>query len=110
MERASAAFRTLSRGEYSGLTSQPDRDREILMVRPAAGGSKGTEELSRGPRHQLYLALRAVGYHEFAINRSTLPFIANDIMESLDNFRAEEAFSWDRPPSLRSFFSHSASS
>jgi uncharacterized protein YhaN len=92
MERASAAFRTISRGEYSGLTSQPDRDREILMALPAAGGSKGTDELSRGTRYQLYLALRVAGYHEFARSRSSLPFIADDIMESFDNFRAEEAF------------------
>ena len=92
MERASAAFRTISRGDYSGLTSQPDRDREILMALPAAGGSKGTDELSRGTRYQLYLALRVAGYHEFAKSRSSLPFIADDIMESFDNFRAEEAF------------------
>ena len=92
MESASAAFRTISRGDYSGLTSQPDRDREILMALPAAGGSKGTDELSRGTRYQLYLALRVAGYHEFARSRSTLPFIADDIMESFDNFRAEEAF------------------
>ena len=92
MERASAAFRTISRGDYSGLTSQPDRDREILMALPAAGGSKGTDELSRGTRYQLYLALRVAGYHEFARSRSSLPFIADDIMESFDNFRAEEAF------------------
>jgi uncharacterized protein YhaN len=92
MERASAAFRTISRGDYSGLTSQPDRDREILMALPAAGGSKGTDELSRGTRYQLYLALRVAGYHEFARSRSSLPFIADDIMESFDNFRVEEAF------------------
>jgi uncharacterized protein YhaN len=92
MERASTAFRTISRGDYSGLTSQPDRDREILMALPAAGGSKGTDELSRGTRYQLYLALRVAGYHEFAKSRSSLPFIADDIMESFDNFRAEEAF------------------
>jgi uncharacterized protein YhaN len=92
MDRASAAFRTISRGEYSGLASQPDRDREILMALPAGGGSKGTDELSRGTRYQLYLALRVAGYHEFARSRSSLPFIADDIMESFDNFRAEEAF------------------
>jgi uncharacterized protein YhaN len=62
------------------------------MALPAAGGSKETDELSRGTRYQLYLALRVAGYHEFAKSRSTLPFIADDIMESFDNFRAEEAF------------------
>ena len=32
------------------------------------------------------------GYHEIAATRESLPFIADDIMETFDDFRAEEAF------------------
>ena len=49
-------------------------------------------ELSKGTRFQLYLALRVAGYHEFARARPPVPFIADDIMETFDDFRAEEAF------------------
>lgn len=92
MARASQAFRTISRGAYSGLASHPGKDGEVLVAIPAQGGSKAAAELSKGTRFQLYLALRVAGYHEFAKNRAAPPFIADDIMETFDDFRAEEAF------------------
>ena len=92
MMRASAAFRTVSRGNYSGLVAQPGKDGETLIALLAAGGSKSAHELSKGTRFQLYLALRVAGYHEFVRARSPVPFVADDIMETFDDFRAEEAF------------------
>ena len=92
MERASAAFRTISRGAYSGLAAQPGKDGETLTALAASGGSKAADELSKGTRFQLYLALRVAGYHEFAKARRAVPFVADDIMETFDDFRAEEAF------------------
>ncbi len=92
MAPASAAFRTISRGAYTGLATQPGKDGETLIALSAAGGSKAAEELSKGTRFQLYLALRVAGYHEFVRARSVVPFVADDIMETFDDFRAEEAF------------------
>ncbi len=92
MARASEAFRIISRGAYTGLTSQADKDGERLIALVAGGGSKAAAELSKGTRFQLYLALRVAGYHEFAATRRAVPFVADDIMESFDDFRAEEAF------------------
>ena len=92
MARASQAFRTMSRGAYTGLAAQPGRDGETLMALARGGGSKVASELSKGTRFQLYLALRVAGYHEFAAARSPMPFIADDIMETFDDFRAEETF------------------
>lgn len=92
MRRASDAFRTISRGAYSGLAAEPAKDGERLIARIAGGGSREAGELSKGTRFQLYLALRVAGYHEFAAGGRSVPFIADDIMESFDDFRAEEAF------------------
>ncbi|SHF57086.1 Uncharacterized protein YhaN [Kaistia soli DSM 19436] len=92
MARASEAFQTISRGAYTGLASQADKEGERLIALVAGGGSKAAAELSKGTRYQLYLALRVAGYHEFAETRRAVPFIADDIMESFDDFRAEEAF------------------
>jgi uncharacterized protein YhaN len=92
MTRASEAFRTISRSSYTGLATQPDDDREILVALSSDGGSKVASELSKGTRFQLYLALRVAGYHEFARTRRPVPFVADDIMETFDDFRAEEAF------------------
>ncbi len=91
LESASRAFKTISRGAYTGLAAQPEKDGEALIALAAGGGSKQAAELSKGTRFQLYLALRVAGYHEFAKTRRPVPFIADDIMETFDDFRAEEA-------------------
>ncbi|MCW8309252.1 hypothetical protein AruPA_19650 [Acidiphilium sp. PA] len=92
MQNASAAFATISRGAYARLDTQVEKDREVLVAIGAESGSKLASELSKGTRFQLYLALRVAGYHEFARTRPSLPFIADDIMETFDDFRAEETF------------------
>jgi len=91
MEHASEAFRKVSRGAYSGLASQPERDSETMIAVAADGTSKLASQLSKGTRFQLYLALRLAGYREFARLRPPLPFVADDIMETFDEERTEEA-------------------
>lgn len=92
MARASAAFQTISRGAYTGLDSQFEKDREVLVALAADGSSKLAPDLSKGTRFQLYLALRAAGYHVLAEVRPPVPFIADDIMETFDDDRSAEAF------------------
>ena len=87
---ASEAFATMSRGTYSSLATQPHKDKEMLIARASAGGSKSADQLSKGTRFQLYLSLRVAGYLEIARSRATVPFVGDDIMESFDDFRAEE--------------------
>ena len=90
LKQASDAFSLISRGAYRGLGTQPGKDGDILVALGAEGGSKLAADLSKGTRFQLYLALRAAGYREFAKLRPTVPFIADDIMETFDDLRAEE--------------------
>lgn len=92
MQRASDAFRTITRGDYSGLAAQPEGEREVLVAMAATGASKLARDLSKGTRFQLYLALRVAGYHEIAGARDTVPFIADDILETFDDDRAAETF------------------
>ncbi|MBX5162217.1 MULTISPECIES: AAA family ATPase [unclassified Rhizobium] len=92
MKRASEAFRLITGGNYSGLTTQPDRDKEILIGVSRDAGSKLADAMSTGTQFQLYLALRLAGYEEFAALRPPVPFVADDIMESFDNPRSEEVF------------------
>ncbi|CAN7544700.1 AAA family ATPase [Pararhizobium sp. LjRoot238] len=92
MQRASTAFRTISGGDYIGLATQAENGKEFLIANAAGGGSKLADDLSKGTRFQLYLALRIAGYHEVAATRESLPFIADDIMETFDDGRAQHAF------------------
>jgi uncharacterized protein YhaN len=90
MTQASEAFSFISRGPYRGLSTQPGKDGDVLVALAAEGGSKLAADLSKGTRFQLYLALRAAGYREFAKLRPTVPFVADDIMETFDDLRSEE--------------------
>lgn len=92
MARASDAFSRLTMGAYSGLASQPDGANEILVALSAGEGAKVAPDLSKGARFQLYLALRIAGYHELARSRPSVPFIADDIMETFDDHRSTAAF------------------
>lgn len=91
MAQASEAFKAISQGSYRQLTTQTDKDSEILIAVAADGSSKTADELSKGTRFQLYLALRIAGYYEFVAQRP-MPFIADDIMETFDDDRARETF------------------
>lgn len=92
MERASDAFALMTRDQYSGLTTQPVKGGEVLIALQRDGQSKVADALSKGARFQLYLALRLAGYYEFAQFRPSVPFIADDIMETFDHVRSEEVF------------------
>jgi uncharacterized protein YhaN len=92
MLAASEAFRIISRGAYRSLETQSAGGQETLVAIAADGASKEASALSKGTRFQLYLALRVAGHREFARERTPLPFILDDIMETFDDFRAEEAF------------------
>lgn len=92
MARASDAFKLMTQGQYSGLTTQPVKGGEVLIAMQRGGQSKVADALSKGARFQLYLALRLAGYYEFAQFRPSVPFVADDIMETFDHVRSEEVF------------------
>ncbi len=93
---ASAAFSTISRGAYEGLSTIVDGAKEQLVgVVAGTKGTRNSEEMSTGTRFQLFLALRVAGYLEFAKTRQSralVPFVADDILETFDDERSEEAF------------------
>jgi uncharacterized protein YhaN len=94
MSAASEGFRLMSRGAYSGLSTRTQDGVERLVAVSADGTEKEATELalSKGTRFQLYLALRVAGHRNFAAERPPLPFVLDDVMETFDDFRTEEAF------------------
>ena len=92
LNRASQAFSRLTGGAYRELAVQPEGARDLLVALAQDGGSKRAEDMSDGTRAQLYLSLRIAGYHEFTEAYGPVPFVADDIMESFDDDRAEQAF------------------
>jgi len=92
MKRASDAFSTISMGRYARLDTFQDGGSEKLIAIDKDGETKKSQELSKGTRFQLYLALRVAGYHEYVNSRPSVPFIADDIMETSDDERASRTF------------------
>jgi uncharacterized protein YhaN len=86
------AFQTLTGGRYQDLKTQADGQKEILLaLRKRDSRSITVSEMSKGTRFQLYLALRLAGYRQYAAGGTTLPFVADDIMETFDNKRTAAA-------------------
>jgi len=92
MSRASEVFAHISGGDYERLTSRVEREREQLIAVARDGTARLADQLSKGTRFQLYLALRIAGFDEFTRHRTALPFIADDILETFDDERAARAF------------------
>jgi uncharacterized protein YhaN len=86
------AFVALTNGRYKALQTQSDGENETLLAIQAADNrAKLAQDMSKGTRFQLYLALRVAGYKQFAQSGVTLPFVADDIFETFDDTRTAAA-------------------
>ncbi|MBU2888427.1 ATP-binding protein [Celeribacter halophilus] len=91
MAATERCFSDLTRGAYPTLSTQPDRDAEVLMAVTADGTSKRASEMSKGTRFQLYLALRAAAHEQLVAQGTCLPFFCDDIFETFDETRTSAA-------------------
>lgn len=86
-----AAFTELTHNKYTRLTTQTDGSSELLQAVDRDGSVKGVQDMSKGTRFQLYLALRAAAYEQLAEQGNHLPFICDDVFETFDEDRTRSA-------------------
>lgn len=91
MDATERAFSELTDGKYSSLQSQSSGKEETLVAIDKDGSAKRADEMSKGTRFQLYLALRAAAYDQLAEQGTCLPFICDDIFETFDEDRTRAA-------------------
>ena len=84
-------FASLTQGAYPSLSTQIDKDAEVLLAVDANGVSKRAAEMSKGTRFQLYLALRAAAHEQLVAQGTRLPFFCDDIFETFDEARTSAA-------------------
>ncbi len=84
-------FASLTQGAYPSLSTQVDKESEILLAVDRNGVSKRAAEMSKGTRFQLYLALRAAAHEQLVTQGTTLPFFCDDIFETFDEGRTNAA-------------------
>ena len=91
MDATQLAFSELTNGAYTALQTQPDGANETLIAIDASGRAKQAQDMSKGTRFQLYLALRAAAYEQLASQGTCLPFFCDDIFETFDEERTKAA-------------------
>ena len=91
MQATETAFAELTNGAYSKLQTQIDGAAETLLALDASGMAKQAQDMSKGTRFQLYLALRAAAYEQLADQDAALPFFCDDIFETFDEERTRSA-------------------
>jgi uncharacterized protein YhaN len=85
IRQAQSAFEGMTGGRYSAVIS-PLGSTE-LRVRDSNGTDKSVDELSRGTREQLYLAMRMGLIAQYEQNAEPLPVIMDDILVNFDDER-----------------------
>lgn len=91
MQATETAFAELTNSAYSKLQTQIDGASETLLALDASGMAKQAQDMSKGTRFQLYLALRAAAYEQLADQGAALPFFCDDIFETFDEERTRSA-------------------
>lgn len=91
MQATETAFSQLTNGAYSKLQTQIDGAAETLLALDASGMAKQAQDMSKGTRFQLYLALRAAAYEQLADQGAALPFFCDDVFETFDEERTRSA-------------------
>ena len=85
IREAQSAFASMTGGKYQTLLSPLGSD--DLRVRDSDGNDRGVDELSRGTREKLYLAMRMGLIEQYEQNSEPLPVIMDDILVNFDDDR-----------------------
>ncbi len=89
MRYAERFFKTVTGGRYNRLYAPLGEHR--VTVESSDGSTRRPEELSRGTREQLYLALRFGLIREFSEHAEPLPVVVDEALVNFDPERARRA-------------------
>jgi uncharacterized protein YhaN len=92
LQAATRHFALLTGGRYVRLVTEEEEDgTPLLRAVRADGATCPMDQLSEGARDQLYLALRVAALEIQAEAAEPLPFVADDLLASFDEARADAA-------------------
>ncbi len=89
LQEASALLKQLTGGRYPRIWTPMDEDR--LLVDDLEGRAWQVEELSRGTREQVFLALRLSLIAGYARRGVRLPIVLDDVLVNFDTVRSRRA-------------------
>jgi uncharacterized protein YhaN len=91
MLSASKYLNDLTLGRYTSVRAVIGEKDQDLEVVESEGHTKRANELSRGTREQLFLAMRFALIEEYAKNAEPMPVVLDDILVNFDPERAKAA-------------------
>jgi uncharacterized protein YhaN len=89
IRRIGEVFKRITGGAYTGVAADEDGRGTPYLIAIGSDGAttkRVDEELSDGTRDQLFLALRLVMVEEYAKKAPALPFIADDLLQTFDDY------------------------
>lgn len=89
LRRASHFLEALTHGKYRRVWTPVDE--RVLLAEDETGAQRRSEELSRGTREQLFLALRLALVTDWGERGIRLPLILDDVLVNFDQGRVEAA-------------------
>lgn len=88
VQRIGEVFARITGGAYARVVADEDDKGTPLLIALEGDGKTGKQigELSEGTRDQLFLALRLVMLEDYAGKAPALPFIADDLLQTFDDY------------------------
>jgi uncharacterized protein YhaN len=88
VRRIGEVFTRITGGAYAGVTADEDDEGTPFLIAIEADRTttKRVEQLSEGTRDQLFVALRLVMLEDYACKAPALPFIADDLLQTFDDY------------------------
>jgi uncharacterized protein YhaN len=80
-------YTRLTRGRYRAIHRKLD-EQGTLIVESERGERKSPEQLSRGAREQLYLAIRLAYVRHYSTRSEPLPLVMDDVLVNFDDHRS----------------------
>lgn len=87
VRRAGELFSHFTYGRYAGLAASIGEGGGLTAVLAGSAGVRSPEQLSRGTREQLYLAMRLAFIGELGETGRALPLLMDDVMVDFDDER-----------------------
>jgi len=93
LDRAKELFRNFSKNTFGDLYVDVDQDgKAVLIGRQFDGVLRKVDQMSKGTREQLFLALRIAAIERYVETAGPIPVIFDDVFSESDEPRSERVF------------------
>lgn len=93
LQRAGEIFARITLGSFSGLITDYEDDKQVLLGQRANATRVGVAGMSQGGRDQLFLSLRIAAIEEHLKQREAIPLVIDDLLVQFDDARASATLS-----------------